>query len=223
MHSRWVSFDCFGTLVDWNKGFLTSLTPLFGSRTGEVIRAYHAFERDLEAERPHRLYKDVLAAALSRAATTINHNLSEAEARKLTESWGSLSIFADVEEMLAGLRSMGCRLAVLTNCDEDLFEQTHRCFRQPFDLVVTAERVCDYKPSLTHFNTFKQTSGVEMQNWVHVACSWYHDIAPARSLGIKRVWLDREGTGEDAGAASAHVRSGPEVQETVERLLETAV
>jgi 2-haloacid dehalogenase len=124
--------------------------------------------------------------------------------------------------MLASLRARDCRLAVLTNCDEDLFEQTHRCFRQPFDLVVTAERVRDYKPSLAHFHAFSQATCVAPDNWVHVACSWHHDIAPARVLGIKRIWLDREGTSEDAGAASAHVRSALEVAETVKRLYEAA-
>jgi len=222
MRTRWVSFDCFGTLVDWNRGFSTILAPLFGQRTAEVMRGYHAFERAVEGERPHRLYKDVLATALLRAATALGLDLSEAAARRLPLSWASQPLFADVEEMLAGLRAIGCRLAVLTNCDEDLFEQTHRSFRQPFDLVVTAERVRDYKPSLAHFHAFSQASGVAPEDWVHVACSWHHDIAPAKMLGIKRVWLDREGTGEDARAASAQVHSASEVCGTVKRLYETA-
>jgi 2-haloacid dehalogenase len=222
MPIRWVSFDCFGTLVDWNTGFSTILAPLFGPRTADVVRTYHPFEREVEAERPHRLYKDVLATALLRAASALGLDLSEAEARRLPQSWGSLPLFADVEEMLDGFRTMGCRLAVLTNCDEDLFEQTHRCFRQPFDLVITAERVRDYKPSLAHFRAFSEASGVLPGDWVHVACSWHHDIAPARMLGIKRVWLDRERTGEDATAASAQVRSALEVCGTVKSLYEAA-
>ena len=165
MDRRWVSFDCYGTLVDWNAAFAIKLTPLFGPRTAAVVRAYHAFERDVESERPHRLYKDVLAIALSRAASTIGHDLSEEEARSLTQSWSSQSLFTDVEEMLAGLRAMGCRLAVLTNCDDDLFEQTHRCFRVRFDLVVTAERVRAYKPSLDHFHAFMQTPGLAPDEW----------------------------------------------------------
>lgn len=222
MRTSWVSFDCFGTLVDWNTGFSTALKPLFGRQTAEVMRAYHALEREVEAEAPHRLYKDVLVTALMRAASKIGHELSEEAARRLPQSWASQSLFGDVEPMLAGLRTMGCRLAVLTNCDEDLFAQTHRRFRQPFDLVVTAERVRAYKPSLAHFDAFKQISGVASDDWVHVACSWYHDIAPARALGIKRVWLDREGTGEDAGAASAHVRSALQVCETVRSLYQAS-
>jgi 2-haloacid dehalogenase len=223
MTTRWVTFDCFGTLVDWNTGFSSILSPLFGTQTVNVMRAYHAHERDVEAERPHRLYKDVLATALLRAATALGLELSEADARRLPQAWASQPLFADVEEMLTGLRAMGCRLAVLTNCDDDLFAQTHQCFPQPFDLVITAERVGNYKPSPAHFRAFSEASGTSFDDWVHVACSWYHDIAPARALGIKSAWLDRDGTGEDASVASAHVRSAAVVCETVKRLYETAV
>lgn len=222
MKSRWVTFDCFGTLVDWDTGFSAILSPRFGARTADVVRAYHAHEREVEAERPHRLYKDVLATALLRATTALGLELAEAEARRLPRAWASQPLFGDVEEMLAGLRAMGCRLAVLTNCDEDLFAQTHRCFRQPFDLVITAERVRDYKPSLAHFRAFAEVSGASPDDWVHVACSWYHDIAPARTLGVKSVWLDRTGTGEDASVATAHVRSASAVCEALRRFHEAA-
>ena len=215
---RWVTFDCFGTLVDWHGGFSAILNPLVGSRTSEVLRAYHRYERLLEVEKPHRLYKDVLVTALLRAAEHEGVALSESQARALPDSWATLPIFDDTEPMLADLRSMGCRLAVLTNCDEALFEETHRSFRQRFDSVVTAERVSAYKPSLTHFRFFAQSSGVTDSDWIHVACSWYHDIAPARELGIKRVWLDRDDTGQDAKTASAYVRSAAEVCEAVAAL-----
>ena len=223
MTTRWITFDCFGTLVDWNTGFSAILSPLFGTRTDDVMRAYHTHEREVESERPHRLYKDVLATALLRAATSLGLELSEDEARRLPQAWASQPLFADVEEMLTGLRSMGCRLAVLTNCDDDLFAMTHQCFRQAFDMVITAERVRNYKPSPAHFRAFSEATGVAFDDWVHVACSWYHDIAPARSLGVKSVWLDRMGTGEDATAASAHVRSASAVCESVKRLYQTTV
>jgi phosphonatase-like hydrolase len=132
-----------------------------------------------------------------------------------------LPVFDDVEPMLAGLRAMGCRLAVLTNCDEDLFAKTQRAFRERFDLVVTAERVRDYKPSPAHFRFFSRSSGVSASDWVHVACSWYHDIGPARELGINRVWLDRDGTGEDPATATVHVRSAADVCEAVAGVFQT--
>jgi 2-haloacid dehalogenase len=219
MSTRWVTFDCFGTLVDWHAGFAAILAPLAGSRTPELIRAYHEFERALEAERPHRLYRDILVEALLRAADKTGLGISPAEARRLPDSWSTLRKFDDIEEMLAGLRAMNLRLGVLTNCDEDLFEKTHRQFRQRFDSVVTAERVLDYKPSTSHFQYFSRAAGVGPDHWVHVACSWYHDIAPARALGIRRVWLDRDRTGDDTSAATARIDSAAELAATVQNLL----
>src|SRR5438105_4699796 len=156
---RWVTFDCCGTLVDWNAGFAAILRPLVGDRTPQVTDAYHRLERRLEQETPHRLYTDVLATGLLRAAEEVGVPLSEAQARSLPERWGTLPVFADAEPMLAALRAAGYRLAVLTNCDEDLFAQTQRAFRTPFDLVVTAERVLDYKPAPAHFHYFARKSG----------------------------------------------------------------
>lgn len=117
--------------------------------------------------------------------------------------------------MLAGLRAMGCRLAVLTNCDEDLFKQTHRNFRQPFDRVLTAEQVRAYKPSLAHFRQFARTTGVDPADWVHVACSYFHDIPPAEKLGTRRLWQDRDRTGDDPAAANASVLSAAEVCDAI--------
>jgi 2-haloacid dehalogenase len=108
---------------------------------------------------------------------------------------------------------------VLTNCDDDLFEITHRTFRRPFDLFVTAERVRGYKPARWHFRAFEVLTGVDRRDWVHVACSWYHDIAPARALGIRHVWLDRERTGENPGSPSTHVHTAADVREAIESLV----
>lgn len=184
------------------------------------MRAYHRFERELETERPHRLYRDVLSSALLRAAATAEVAISESDARALPDGWGTLPVFADVENMLGTLRARGCRLAALTNCDDSLFAQTQRAFQQPFDLVITAQQVGAYKPSPKHFERFAEVTGVERGDWVHVACSWYHDIAPTRSLGIHRVWLDRDKTGDDARAASARVESAAQVGDVVRKLYE---
>jgi 2-haloacid dehalogenase len=215
---RWVSFDCYGTLVDWLTGFRDVLTPLAGGRTADLLRAYHAAERQIETERPHRSYKQVLAGALLHAAARCGAPIGEQQAAALARSWRSLLVFEDVESMLAELRQRGWRLAVLTNCDDDLFEITHRMFHRPFDLFFTAERVRGYKPEPWHFRAFERVTRARRSDWVHVACSWYHDIGPARALGIQSVWLDRERTGEDPRAASAHVHRAADVVPAVERL-----
>jgi 2-haloacid dehalogenase len=214
----WITFDCFGTLVDWNTGFANILRPMFGQRTEELIIAYHEFERLIEVEKSHRLYKDVLITALLYAAKDLNLELTKQQAQGLLDSWNSMPLFDDTETMLDSLRAMGFKLAVLTNCDEDLFDLTHRCFRQPFDLVVTAESVRGYKPASAHFRSFWRTSSVDRRNWIHVGCSWYHDICPAKEFGIQRIWLDRERTGEDARMASVHAYTGSEVCVAIEKL-----
>jgi len=215
---RWVTFDCFGTLVDWHNGFAAIVRTVGGDRTPELLQAYHRFERLLEQEAPHRLYRDVLSGALQRAAGEIGLTMSDADARRLPEAWGTLPVFGDVEPMLASLRRAGCRLAVLTNCDDDLFQATERGFRERFDRVITAERVRDYKPALAHFRYFARSTGASPDRWIHVACSWYHDIAPARELALRRVWLDRDRTGEDPSSASAYVQSAAEVPDAVASL-----
>jgi 2-haloacid dehalogenase len=206
--------------VDWQTGFASSLKPVAGDRTADILQAYHASERIVERETPHRSYKDVLAAALARAAAARGVVVSPVDTRALERSWGSMPIFDDVESMLAELRRNGWRLAVLTNCDDDLFEITHRRFQRPFDLFVTAERIRGYKPAPWHFRAFQRITRVSRCEWVHVACSWYHDIVPARALGVQTVWLDRERTGEDPSYASVRVTSGKEVSGAVEAIFD---
>ncbi len=218
MSNKWITFDCFGTLVDWHTGFADILRPVAGECTAELIRVYHEFEPLLEKERPHRLYRDVLKEGVARAANKIGLPLSAAQKESLPQCWGTQPVFADVEPALAALRAAGWKLAVLTNCDVDLFAQTQRGFRQPFDLVVTAEQVKDYKPSLAHFRYFSSVTGVEMSNWIHTACSWYHDIAPARELGLRRIWVDRDNTGEDPASATWRMGSAAGLAEAVAQL-----
>jgi 2-haloacid dehalogenase len=219
--TRWVTFDCFGTLVDWQAGLGAILAPFAGDRVSDILREYHACERLVERETPHRTYKSVLITALVRAAAGCGVRLSESDARTLPRSWSRMRPFDDVEAVLAELRRKGYRLAVLTNCDDDLFEITHRTFSTPFDLFVTAERVRGYKPAPWHFRAFERLSAANRSDWVHVACSWYHDIAPAQALGIKRVWLDRERTGEDPASASVHIRNAADVVGAIEHLVES--
>lgn len=205
MANRWVTFDCFGTLVDWHSGFAALLGDIAGDRVPELLKAYHQYERAVEKERPHRLYRDVLETALRRAAGELAVPISDEQATALPRNWRRLPVFPDVEAELAALRATGFRLAVLTNCDNDLFAETQKGFRQPFDLVVTAEDAKDYKPSLAHFRRFFRLSGVDLDNWTHVACSFFHDIGPAREMGIQRIWVDRDRTGQDASIATARL------------------
>ena len=217
---RWITFDCFGTLVDWQAGFANAIRPFAGARTEDVLAAYYAHEAVAEREKPHRSYKEVLVNALARAGRECGLSLSMDDVRALPQAWSSMPIFEDVEPMLAELRQRGWRLAVLTNCDEDLFAMTHMRFRAPFDLVLTAERIRGYKPAPWHFLAFERLTRVDRRDWVHVANSWYHDIAPARALGVQHVWLDRDLTGEPGVPALAHVHGATDVPQAAARLVE---
>ncbi len=218
--NRWVTFDCFGTLVDWKAWFATTLAPLAGDGAAALQRAYLAYERIVEAEQPFRSFKDVVVTASLRAAGELGVPLGLSDRRAVPNAWASMRLFEDVEAMLAELRLKGWRLGVLTNCDDDLFEITHRTFREPFDLFVTSERVRGYKPARWHFRAFELLTGVERQNWVHVASSWDHDIAPAQEFGLNHVWLDRDGAGKGSGTSSVRVCSGAEIASTIEALVE---
>jgi len=219
MKPDWVTFDCFGTLVDWRGGFAPILWPLAKTRTAELVAAYHEYEPLEVARLPHPSYREVLKNSLRLAAEKIGVPVTEAQVNSLPERWGLLWTFPDVEDMLRGLRGMGCKLAALTNCDEDLFAETQLNFRRPFDLVVTAERVKSYKPALGHFQEFARLTGATPENWVHVACSWFHDIEPTASLsGLRRIWLNREITGQTADANTIEVFTASEVVPAIERL-----
>lgn len=200
---RWVTFDCFGTLIDWLNGFRAILAPIAGDRTEALMRAYDDAERTLEAEQPHHLYRFVLTTGLVRAAQVAGVNLASADADLLARRWGSQPLFPDVPKGLDKLRADGWKIGVLTNCDDNLFAET--LARHPDlapDLVITAEQVGSYKPKLGHFERFEVLSGVIRENWIHAANSWFHDIEPAQRYGIKRIWVDRDRTGHDPTTAS---------------------
>jgi len=200
---RWITFDCFGTLIDWHAGYRAILAPIAGQRTDALTAAYHGVERTLEAERPHRLYREVLTTGLAQAARQIGLALPPAEADVVARKWGELPWYDDVSRTLSELRAGGFKIGILTNCDDDLFARTLERSPAPHpDLVVTAQQVGSYKPDLGHFRQFERQTGVAHRNWVHAACSWFHDIEPARRMGIARIWVDRDRTGDDPAAAS---------------------
>jgi 2-haloacid dehalogenase len=200
---RWVTFDCFGTLIDWHEGWRAALRPLAGERVDALLRAYHDAEPALEADRPHRPYRDVLTMGLVGAARSIGLPLAPQDADVLVRAWGEQPLYGDVPAGLGALRAAGWKIGVLTNCDDALFALT--VARHPVlvpDCLVTAEQVGSYKPALGNFERFERRTGVARANWVHAAVSWFHDIVPARTLGLGRIWVDRDRSGHDPAAAS---------------------
>lgn len=196
---RWISFDCFGTLVDWNGGFRAILSRAGATRPQELVEAFHRAERAVEAQ-PYRSYREVTSIALERAMEETGLPQSAVRTGALAEEWATLPVFGDTVPALQALRDDGWSLAVLTNCDVDLFAQTAAALGIALDRVVTAQDVRSYKPALAHFHRFRETIG--SAPWAHVACSWFHDIVPARAVGIPRIWIDRDRTGDDPAIAT---------------------
>jgi len=185
---RWATFDCYGTLIDWNRGIGRELERLFGSaRGGELLHTYHELEPQIQREEPGRSYREVMAVALSRLGAPAGEQ--DALGRSLPE-WEP---FPEVPAALEEARAGGWRLAVLSNTDPDLLDASLAQIGVAFDLTVVASEIGSYKPAPAHWDEFFARSGADPDGHVHVAASLFHDIAPASSLGLRTIWINRLG------------------------------
>jgi 2-haloacid dehalogenase len=196
MADRWATFDCYGTLVDWNAGIRGELERLFGGGSGERLLArYHEVEPQVERELPSRTYREVLAVSLRRLADIEGLQLAHDEVDALARSLPRWPVFLEVPEALREARAVGWRLCILSNTDRDLLEASMEQIGVPFDRSIVASELGSYKPGLAHWQAF--ASDVGRLPDVHVAASLFHDIGPANQLGLPSVWINR--LGEDAG------------------------
>ena len=201
--TRWATFDCFGTLVDWRHGIRTSAELLFPGRGAEALDRYNTHEPAVELERPTARYRDVLAETLRRACADLGLALGDDDAGILGTTIEYWPVFPDVATELGALRAAGWRLALLTNCDRDIIGATQRRLGVVIDAVVTAEAVGSYKPALDHFTRFAESFAPAPGAWVHVAEGYTFDMQPARGLGIPTVWINRQGEQRDESIVGA--------------------
>jgi 2-haloalkanoic acid dehalogenase type II len=197
--SRWdvVTFDCYGTLIDWDRGLAEALGAALARDgidldLGRALAAFHEIEPVVQAE-AFRRYRDVLTETVRRVAARLGWALSADRASFVADSVPSWPPFADTNEALERLARSGCRLGILSNVDDDLLAGTRRHFAVAFEpsLIVTAEQVRSYKPATGHFEAARARVGGS--RWLHAAQSAFHDLAPARQLGIPAVWINRKG------------------------------
>jgi 2-haloacid dehalogenase len=189
----WATFDCYGTLVDWQQGMrqaLETVVPHNIART--LLEHYYEIEKEVEAEQPFRTYRNVLAETLQRAAAQAGISLAAGAEHILANTLPDWPVFPDVGPALQALQAAGWKLAILSNVDRDLIAGTLRSMPVHFDDVVTAEDVRSYKPALNHFHRFREKHQVADEHWVHIARSYFHDIVPASQLGIRHVWINRD-------------------------------
>jgi 2-haloacid dehalogenase len=190
---RWATFDCYGTLIDWNAGIRGELEGLFGVEPApRLLERYHALEPQIQQE-TYRSYREVLTLTLERLAADEGLQIPEGETSALATSLPRWDPFPEVRDALGELRSRGWRLAILSNSDRDLIAASRERLGVPFDRTIVAEDVGSYKPAHAHWEAFFERTGADRGRHVHVAQSHYHDVAPASELGLATVWINRLG------------------------------
>ncbi len=205
-----VTFDCYGTLIDWETGIREAFAAAAaGLRapvdTARALEIYAAIEPAVQAE-PYRSYRDVLAETARRIAGRLGWPLPDGRASFLAESLPYWRPFPDTNRALMRLDEAGYRLGILSNVDDDLLAWTRRHLLVRFEIVVTAEQVGSYKPNPGHFTAARSVIGA--RSWLHAAQSYFHDVAPARALGIPVAWINRKGeTPSDGGKADHEFRT----------------
>jgi 2-haloacid dehalogenase len=193
-----LTFDVYGTLIDWETGIASWLRPFAAASDDELLESFARHEAELEAG-PYRSYRDVLAGALRGVAADFGFEPSDAQMAAFAGSVGSWPAFADSAEALAALKRR-FRLGVITNCDDDLFALSNRRLGVEFDWVVTAQQAHGYKPRQANFEFAFERIDVPPRRILHVAQSLFHDHAPAKALGMTTVWIDRRHGREGFGA-----------------------
>jgi 2-haloacid dehalogenase len=191
---RWATFDCYGTLVDWNAGIQAELGRLFGSSLAEnVLERYHVLEPHIEKAHPDWTYRAVMAAVLAELGSEADVALPAAEADALGRSLPGWPVFPEVPGALAEAHDRGWKLVALSNSDRDLIEASLQTIGVPFEGAVVASEIGSYKPAHGHWQAFFESFGADKSRHVHVAQSHFHDIAPADELGIASIWINRLG------------------------------
>jgi 2-haloacid dehalogenase len=192
--ARWATFDCYGTLVDWNAGIQAELERSIGPGRGpELLRRYHELEPRVQREQPQASYRAVMAAVLAELADEARVQLGAEDKDALARSLPRWPVFPDVPEQLEQARRRGWQLVMLSNTDRDLIDASIAAIGVTFSGAIVASEVGSYKPALGHWRAFYEATGADRERHVHVAQSHFHDIAPAHELGISSVWINRLG------------------------------
>ncbi len=192
-----LSFDCYGTLIDWESGISTALEPLLESRgisvpEGELLRMYGEMEREGQGQQPFLSYRKVLSRIVSGIGERMGFRPDEEELGILGDSVSRWRPFPDTVEALRKLKER-YQLAIISNVDRDLFDGSASQLGVEFDWVVTSQEVGTYKPSLGNFRVALGRMGVAREEVLHVAQSLYHGVEPARAMGLSTVWVNRAG------------------------------
>jgi 2-haloacid dehalogenase len=202
---RLITFDCYGTLIDWENGLLAALRPIL-ARDGrnvpdlQILELYGEIEAELESG-PYMPYRQVLAQAAREIGRRLGEEISAEEGSAFAASLTRWKPFVDTVPALQSLASR-FRLGIISNVDDDLFAETGKKLAPvEFDFVVTAQQMQSYKPAQRNFEEAIRRSGLSKDQILHAGQSLYHDVAPANALGIQNVWVNRPSIRPGSGAA----------------------
>jgi 2-haloacid dehalogenase len=215
---RWVTFDCYGTLVDWKTGLLRALDEMAGPTSQrEKDRLFDAYLREEQRVEsgPYRSYREIVAESVRSAAASLGIELDDSAATQLPESIPEWPVFPDTQAALRTLRSHGWRVGVLSNVDRDLLDRTMRHHGLHPDLCVTASEVRSYKPWPAHWVRFLKLTHASPEHVYHSAGAYPYDIPPAARLGFRTVYIRRY-PGEEVGPDAQTVL--PDLAALAERL-----
>jgi 2-haloacid dehalogenase len=191
---RWATFDCYGTLIDWNGGIRRELARVFGEeRADEQLDRYHAVEPVLQVG-GERTYREVMTEAMRELGAP------EGEEGGLAAALPSWRPFPEVADALEEARSRGWKLAILSNTDRDFVEASMEQIGVSFELAIVASEIGSYKPAHLHWLRFLEQIDASRDRHVHVAQSHYHDIVPANELDLTSIWINRYGERHDSPA-----------------------
>jgi 2-haloacid dehalogenase len=191
MRDRWATFDCYGTLIDWEGGIRATLVSLWPDADADALKdRYHLIEQELQAGRGTP-YREVMAEALVRLAADEGLALSPGQDDALGQALPGWRAFPEVRGALTELRRRGWRLAILSNTDPDFLDASITTIGVPVDLRVVASAIGSYKPAPGHWDTFFAQTGADRARHVHVAASLFHDIEPCSRMGLRSVWINR--------------------------------
>ncbi len=210
-----LSFDCYGTLIDWESGILAATRPVLASRgvvvaDDELLTAFARAESAAE-HGEYRSYREILARSLRGMAGEFGVEVTDSEAAAFGASVGDWPPFPDSAEALAALAEE-YSMAVITNCDDDLFALSEARLGIRFDHVITAQQCRGYKPRLENFRIAHERIGVPPGRILHIAQSLFHDHAPAKQLGMTTVWVNRRAARGGGSGATMPSDARPDLE-----------
>ena len=207
----WLTFDCYGTLIQWDEGLTSAVERILAQQQNSnvdapsLIAIYDRYEHELEQTPPHRTFRDVAGTALELAMRELELNYEPSDIEILTTSISGMPAFAEVADTLAELKRMGFKLCVISNTDNDIIAGNVAQLGGHIDRVISAQRAQAYKPSLKIFQFAHQELGVSSDDIVHVCASPHLDLAAARDMGFRCIWINR-GSGRECADLPGRTR-----------------